>query len=572
MDYVQNYNPWPWLGTPLVSLLAAALPVVVLFHLLVVRRMSPPAAAASGALAAFLVATLVYRMPVSQATMAFLSGAAFGLVPVAWVVVNAMFFHNLTVVTGKFEIIRRSVAGVSPDHRLQAVLIGFSFGAFLEGAAGGGAPVAISSALLAGLGFDPFLAAGLCLIANTSPVAFGALGTPILTLSRVTGLEADALAAMAGTQLPLLSCLIPFWMVRSMVGWRETLEVLPALLVSGVSFAACQYLFAHHRALWGLTDLASGIASLLAVGGLLVFWKPRRLWRFGADPRAAPAPGERLLPGTVLAGWVPFGILFVLFAGLGFLQRRLEGTPEHPVRLGPIPTVVWIEAPGLHGRVLRGEAVLSPQQRALPVALRTREEAVFRLNWLTTPGSIVLMASALSILFLRPSARQIAMAARRTAAQMKIPVPTIAAMMGLGFITRYGGSDATLGLAFTRTGALYPFFAPLLGWLGVFLTGTDAASNALFGSLQKITAQGLGLSPILICAANSTGGVMGKMIDAQSLCVATAATDQVGRESDLFKFVVWPSAILAVLVGLVVLIQAYWFTPAGGPLAGAGWP
>lgn len=555
MPYVQDYNP---IGSAFLSTIAAALPVLALFLMLVVWRKPAPLAAAAGAGVAFLLAVALYRMPVGMATMSFLHGVCFGLIPVAWVVANAMFLYNLTVVTGRFEAVRRSVAGLSADHRIQAVLIGFSFGAFLEGAAGGGTPVAICGALLVGLGFKPFLAAALCLLANTSPVAFGGLGTPIVTLDGVTGLGVEKLAVTAGRQLPILSCIIPIWMVRCMVKWRETFEVLPILIVAGGSFAVSQYWFAHHPRLWVLTDIASAVVSLLCSAIFLRFWKPKSTWRFESD---LPATGALppLTAGQVFKGWLPFGILFVLFFGYGLdTDRRIEGLPKKPTVIAGIQTTYWIKVPGLHGQVQRGEQVLSKEQRDLPPAERERESAIFRLNWLTTPGTIVLLSSFLSILALGISRQHVKAAFLTTMRQMKIPVPTIAIMMGLGFITRYGGLDATLGLAFTHTGFLYPFFAALLGWLGVFLTGTDASSNALFGSLQKLTALNLGLNPILTATANSTGGVMGKMIDAQSICVATAATDQIGKEADIFKFVVWHSFILASIVGAIVLIQAYW--------------
>ncbi len=553
MGYVQEYNP---LGNAFLSTLAASLPVLALFLLLVVWRKPAPIAATAGALVAFLLAVLLYHMPAGMATVSFFYGCSFGLVPVAWVVANAMFLYNLTVVTGKFEAVRRSVAGLSADHRIQAVLIGFSFGAFLEGAAGGGTPVAICGALLVGLGFRPFLAAALCLLANTSPVAFGGLGTPILTLAGVTGLDAATLAAAAGRQLPILSCIIPIWMVRLMVKWKETFEVLPILVVAGGSFAVSQYFFAHQPNLWGLTDIASSVVSLVCSALFLRVWKPKRTWRFESSKQES-ASTSPLTAGEVFKGWLPFGILFVLFFALGLDRNHwVEGTQNEPRALGPVQTSYWIRVPALHDRVARGDQVLPAEQRALPIEKRG-EPAILKLNWLTTPGTVVLLTSLISIAALRITRDQVKTAFWTTVRQMRIPVPTIAIMMGLGFITRYGGLDATLGLAFTHTGKLYPFFAALLGWLGVFLTGTDASSNALFGSLQKLTAIQLGLNPILMATANSTGGVMGKMIDAQSICVATAATDQIGKEADLFKFVVWHSFILASIVGAIVLVQAY---------------
>jgi lactate permease len=544
--YTQNYHP---LASEALSTLVAALPVLVLFYLLVVQRALAPWAAAGGAAAALLIAVTVYRMPAVMAGLAFVNGALFGLLPICWTIVNAMLLYNLTVVTGRFERIKQSVAGLSADHRLQAVLIAFAFGAFLEGAAGGGTPVAICAAMLVGLGFDPFLAAGLCLIANTSPVAYGGFGTPILTLQSVTSLDAQKLSHMAGNQLPLLSCLIPIWLVRCMCGWRETMEVLPAIAVAGVSFAICQYLFAHSAA-FPLTDIAGGLFSMVATGIFLRYWQPRQTWRFEthgrkATPAAqgAPIPSKRLTLADTVSAWMPFLLLCALMLLVGLSRKSIDAWS-----MGPMRGAYELHMPHLDQQV----------QRTPPVVEKvTREPAVFRLNWVTTPGTPIVVTALLLLPMLRVSRRQLLEATTLTARQMMIPVPTIVCMLGLGSVTRLGGLDATLGMAFKHTGLLYPFFAAVLGWLGVFLTGTDAASNALFGSLQKITALQLGLNPILIATANSTGGVMGKMIDAQSICVATAATERVGTEADIFRFVIRHSIALAAIMGIIVLLQAY---------------
>lgn len=547
--YVQQYSP---LSSALLSTLLAALPVLTLFFILVVLRRPAPLAAAGGAVVALLAAVLFYGMPVGMAGMAFLNGALFGLLPICWVIANAMFLYNITVVTGRFEGIKNSVAGLSADHRLQAVLIAFAFGAFLEGAAGGGTPVAICAAMLVGLGFQPFLAAGLCLIANTSPVAYGGFGTPILTLEGVTGLPAQQLSHMAGNQLPLLSCLIPFWLVRCMCGWKETVAVLPAILVAGGSFALCQYFFAHSSA-FPLTDIAGGLISLLITAVFLRFWRPREIWRFEThtgDACSGEEAGDRpsstvprmSIPAAV-AAWAPFLTLCLLMVAVGTSKKRLD-----TLAIGPIRGAYEIPLPGLHQRVARTPPVVEKY---------TLEPALFKFNWITTPGTSVLAATLVTLVLLRVRRDQMRTAFQRTVGQMTVPVPTIVCMLGLASVTRLGGLDATLGMAFKQTGFLYPFFAAILGWLGVFLTGTDAGSNALFGSLQKITALQLGLNPVLICVANSTGGVMGKMIDAQSICVATAATERVGTEADIFKWVVWHSLVLACLVGLLVLLQAY---------------
>jgi lactate permease len=476
-----------------------------------------------------------------------LNGALFGLMPICWTIASAMLLYNITVETGRFEGIKNSVAGLSADHRLQAVLIGFAFGAFLEGAAGGGTPVAICGAMLVGLGFDPFLAAGLCLIANTSPVAYGGFGTPLLTLAGVTNLNVQTLSEMAGNQLPLLSCLVPLWLVWLMCGWRDTAEVLPAIAVAGVSFAICQFGFSHSRA-FPLTDIAGGLISLAVTAGFLHVWRPKRLWRFELR-RGEPTPEQpfvamkRMGVGATLHAWLPFLILCGLMVLVGVYRDPIDHW-----RVGPVRSLYELHMPYLDQKV----------QRTPPVVEKTTlEAAVFKLNWITTPGSSVFLTAMISLPLLRVTRRQFRGALIRTYRQMAIPVPTIVFMLGLGSITRLGGLDATLGMAFKSTGMFYPFFAAILGWLGTFLTGTDAASNALFGSLQKITALQLRLSPVLITVANSTGGVMGKMIDAQSICVATAATDRVGTEADLFKFVFRHSIALAAITGGLVLLQAY---------------
>jgi lactate permease len=587
-------------GSSLVSTLFAALPVLVLFWLLVPRRWLAPKAGAAAALAAFVVAVLVYQMPADMALMSFVHGAGFGLLPVGWTIFNAMLLYNITVQTGKFDIVRRSVAGLSGDARIQALLIAFAFGAFLEGAAGGGTPVAICGAILVGLGFNPFLAAVLCLIANTSPVAYGGLGTPILVLHGVTGLDDKALSVMAGHQLPLLSLFIPLYMVKCMCSWRKTLEIWPALLVSGGSFAVFQYTFAtFHVAfpdivLYPMTDIGGGIFSLLVTAVFLKFWKPRQEWHFSADEARANGSGQAQGPqdphtaeaqallgsgppepagkeppltfASVSMAWMPFILMSVLLLLTGIVrQHEGERKQKGPVMIGPVETNYILPIARLHGQSLRDERLHDPA-----TGEQKGESAEFNFAWLTAPGTPVFIAALLSMLMLRMKPAAIWWVIKRTCVQMKIPIPTIAFMLGLSYITRYAGMDATLGFAFAGTGAAYPFFAPLLGWLGVFLTGTDAGSNALFGSLQKITATqvhgataalasnlDLGQAQVLICTSNSTGGVMGKMIDAQSIVVATAATNQLGKEADIFKAVFWHSVFLAVIVGVITLLQAY---------------
>jgi lactate permease len=557
------------------STILAALPVVTLFWLLVMRRWLAPKAAACGALVAFLIAVIVYQMPPAMAGMAFVHGAAFGLLPVGFTIFNTMLLYNITVETGHFVTVRRSVSDLSADARIQAILIGFAFGAFLEGAAGGGTPVAICGAILVGLGFDPFLAAVICLIANTSPVAYGGLGTPLITLSGVTDIPTETLSIMAGHQLPILSFIIPTYMVRCMCGWKRTYEVWPALLVSGGSFALFQLTFATIHAyvpklvLYPMTDIGGGIFSLIVTGIFLKFWKPQNEWHFTSESTVKTQEAPLSMWQKTIA-WAPYAIMSVFLLLTGFV-RQAEGTG--PVRIGSIQTNYLIPIPGLHKESFRDQQLLEEGREHLP------EKAEFNFTWLTNPGTPVLLAALISMAMLRMTAGQIGRVFQRTFIQMKIPIPTIACMLGLSYITRYAGMDATLGIAFAQTALLYPFFAALLGWLGVFLTGTDAGSNALFGSLQKITATEIfnnhpnvfaGLSrqqlQVLITTANSTGGVMGKMIDAQSICVATAATNQIGKEADIFKAVLWHSIILASIVGIITMLQAYlhafsWLVP-----------
>jgi lactate permease len=576
----------------LLSIVFAALPVLVLFWLLVPRRWLASKAGAMAALVAWIIAVAVYGMPPLMAGLAFLNGALFGLLPVGWTIFNAMLLYNVTVQTGKFDIVRRSVAGLSGDARVQAILIAFAFGAFLEGSAGGGTPVAICGAILVGLGFDPFLAAVLCLIANTSPVAYGGLGTPLITLTGVTGLSTDTLSVMAGHQLPLLSLFIPLYMVKCMCSWKQTWEVWPALLVAGGSFAVFQFCFAtihawpglSHIVIYPMTDIGGGIFSLVVTAVFLKFWKPREEWHFDSATRHPPSAirptekadsGKRIAEGgkeppltawNITVAWFPFVLMSILLLLTGLVRQR-EGERKKlgPVMIGPVETNYIFTIPGLDKQSFRDARLQEGNGKT-----QTAEEATFNFAWLTAPGTAVFVAALLSMALLRMNQHQIRWTFKRTFLQMKIPIPTICFMLGLSYVTRYAGMDATLGFAFAGSGMLYPFFAPLLGWLGVFLTGTDAGSNALFGSLQKITATqihspavfphlDLSQLQVLICTSNSTGGVMGKMIDAQSIVVATAATNQLGKEADIFKAVLWHSILLAVVVGLLTLVQAYVF-------------
>jgi lactate permease len=579
MGWVQVYDP---LGNAWLSTLAASFPIVLLLVALAAFEWRAHWAALAGLVAALAVSIAIYGMPLDTAGATALYGAAYGLFPIGWIILNAVFLYNLTVETGQFEIVKGSVARLSADRRIQALLVAFSFGAFIEGAAGFGTPVAITAALLMGLGFTPLYAAGLSLIANTAPVAYGAIGTPIITLAAVTGLPVEALSAMAGRQLPIVSVIIPAWLVVTMSGWKGLRGVWPAVLVSGGTFAIVQFLWSNYVGP-ELVDIIGGLASLGCLALFCTWWKPREAWEFpeaaGAPASPPELPGVAANTGTVRA-WMPWVFLsiFVTVWGAGPIKAFLNGGPSaagaylatgrapapHPV-LSPA-----FDVPGLHRVVFRDHPVeVEPvdRTRLADEAYRASraEPARFTFNWLSATGTAILFAALATILYLRIPFRVALRVAGGTLHRMRAPLVTIAFMLSLGFVTRYGGTDATLGLAFTKTGVLYPFFAAMLGWLGVALTGSDTSSNVLFGSLQKITAQQLGLDPVLITTANSTGGVMGKMVDAQSIVVATAATNQQGQEGRILRFVFWHSIALAAIMGIIVMLQAYvvpWMVPA----------
>ncbi len=564
MPWTQNYDPF---GSPWLSPLAAAVPVVLLLGLLATGRVSALRAAAAGLAAALLMAIFAFTPAevsreggpglagwVGAMLAAAGYGAAFGLLPIGWIVLAAIFLYSLIVETGRFDVVKRSLLALSDDRRLQALLIAFCFGAFLEGAAGFGTPVAISAALLVGAGFTPLRAAGLALLANTAPVAFGALGTPVTTLARVTGLDELRLSAMAGRQLPFFSLLIPAWLVAAMAGWRGALGVWPALLVCGGTFALVQFLTANYHGPW-LVDVIAGVASLAALALFLKVWKPRTVWRFPDEGRPPPGDEAPAPPGraAVVSAWVPWVLLTVLVF--------LWGLPPVKAFLGR--TSVKVAVPALHGAVARARPVVPA-----PVV----EDAYYDFNWLGATGTGIFLAAVLSALWLGVPPARFLHIGWQTLRRLGGPLLTIACMLAIAFTTRYSGMDATLGLAFTRTGAAYPFFAALLGWVGVALTGSDTSANALFGSLQTITAGRLveaGVLPlsadraaVLLATANSTGGVMGKMIDAQSIVVAAAATRQPGQEGAVLRSVFLHSLVLAALMGVLVLVQAYGWTEA----------
>ena len=554
MVWEHSYDP---LGSPWLSTVIAAVPLGVLLGLLAFAGWSGRRAAVAGLLAALAIAVGVFGMPVDAAVAAALNGALFGLFPIGWIIVAAMFLYRLCVEAGALEVMKRSVTALSADHRIQALLIAFSFGAFLEGAAGFGAPVAISAALMVGAGFPALEAACLALVANTAPVAFGALGTPIVTLAKVTGLDERAISAMAGHQLPLFSLIVPAWMVWMMAGWRGLVGVWPAVLVCGGTFAAVQYAMATFVGA-ALVDVVGGVASLVVLAAFLRVWKPGREWRHGGG-WSEPSGGEAWdSPARIAWAWMPWALLSaaVFVWGLPPARAVLEGRGDGPI-LDRAVVAPEIAVPRLDGRVAK-----------VPPATRERREietAVYRFNWLSAAGTGIFVAALVSVPWLGVGWRRAGVIAGTTVLGLADSLVTIAAMLALAFVTRYSGTDVTLGLALTATGSAYAFFAPLLGWLGVALTGSDTSSNAMFGSLQRVTAEQLGLDPLLICTANSTGGVMGKMIDAQSIVVSATATGTQRGEGAILRRVFPHSLALAVLMGLLVWLQSgplSWMVPA----------
>jgi lactate permease len=589
--YHQNYDP---AGNVLLSTLLAAIPICVLLYFIALhphrdkdgRRhlgISAPYAAFLGVIAAFAVSCLVFGMPVASAVSAFALGTLSGFLGIIWIVLGAMFLYTMTVITGKFEIVKESIVHISFDRRLQCVLIAFSFGAIIEGTSGFGTPVAIAGAVMVGLGFRPFQSAVLNLLANTAPVAWGAIGTPIVTLAAVSKLDETTLSAMAGHQLPFVSILVPFWLVAVFVKmeggtWKEVFEVWPAALVAGASFAAMQLMASGSVPFHLMTDVVSGVFSVICTALFLRFvWHPKTRFLLKSEREAlasaraaqvAPAPDWKYpySVGQTVYAWLPWMILIACCAiwGLPEFKKLLNGlfsSVAFKTTLlgsnfgGTLSLPVW-EMPSLHNLVQRMPPVVP--DGAAP------EAAKFTINWLSAAGTGVFVAAILSGLVLQLTGDQWKSALTQTGRRMATPVLVIGQVLGLGFLTRYAGTDAVLGLAFTGAGFLYPFFAAYLGWLGVFLTGSDTASNALFGSLQRITAQQLHLNEVLVVATNSTGGVMGKMIDAQSIMVAGAACYDDPKErahslGPIFRTVWWHSIGGASVIGLIALMQAYVF-------------
>ena len=543
----QIYDPF---GNTALSTCAAALPVVTLLVLIASNKVKAHIAAVIALIVANLVAIVIFTMPADMSLRATVLGAVTGFFPIGWIVLNVIFLYRLTVEKGAFETLQTTIGGVTEDRRLQLLLIAFSFGAFFEGASGFGTPVAVTGAILIGLGFSPLAASGLSLIANTAPVAYGALGTPIAGLSSVTGIDPFLLGAMVGRQLPFFSLIVPFWLIWAFAGWKGTKEIWPAILITGVSFAIPQFLISNFINPW-IVDIGASLISMACLIGFLKVWQPKKVWTSPAlrshDESASSAKrssGSSKKPSSAqvwmsLLPWIIVCVILLLW-GTNYIKAILNAyaTWNYPV-------------PGLHNMINKVAPV---------VPVPTKEGAVFSFTWLSYTGSGMLIAAIISGLLMGFTPARLVKSYVETIKVCGYSLITISAMLAIGTLTRLSGIDATLGLAFAGTGVLYPFFGTLLGWLGVALTGSDTASNILFGNLQKITSEQLGLSPILMAAANSSGGVMGKMIDAQSIVVASTATNWFGHEGTILRFVFKHSIALACLVGVLVMLQAYVFT------------
>lgn len=577
MKYLQNYNP---VGNFWLSVIIAAVPILTLLYFLALHPhkakngqkllgIYAPYAAAIAALVALLVCLFVMKMPTTTTGAAFGLGVISGLFPIGWIIFGAIFLYIMTVVTGKFEIVKDSIAGITADRRLQALLVAFCFGAFIEGASGFGTPVAVAGAIMVGLGFRPLTAAVICLIANTAPVAWGAIGTPVLTLAKVTGLPDGLITQMAGRQLPFFSIIIPFWLVATLVlmekgKWKDVWEVWPAILVTGVSFATAQFLMAQWQQT-GLVDILAGMFSIIVTSLFLRVYTPKRILtnemayaladgREAGEAKVIPKHGHSW--PVMLQAWAPWAFLaiFVTLWGVPSIKTFLDGLFAPSFAVPYLDGVVFTTAP------------VSPTAVA-----KTGTAAVYTFNLITSAGTGILIAAFITgTIFLKVSLAQWKEILVTTVVRLKIPITVIALVFGLSYVTRYAGTDAILALAFVKTGSVYPFFAVMVGWLGVFLTGSDTASNSLFGNLQQITAKQLGLNPLLIVTANSTGGVMGKMIDPQSITVATTvcyedAEEGINAVGIIFRKVFWHSVALAILMGILVYLQAYvltWMIPA----------
>lgn len=538
MNWTQVTDPF---NSIVLSALVAAVPVLFIFWALVIRKMKGYVASLLTLIVATAFSILVYKMPFKLALLSDFHGILYGLFPICWIIIGALFLYNVTVKSGQFEIIKSSIASITSDRRIQAILIAFSFGSFLEGAAGMGTPVAITAAMLAGLGFNPLYAAGLCLIANTAPVAFGAVGIPIITASQVSGIPEMAVSQMVGRTLPFISVLVPFYLVFLMCGFRRSVEVLPAIFVSGISFAFFQWFISNYVSP-ALPDIIAGLASIICMILLLKIWKPRTVWQFTDYEKKESKIGSSYSSGQILRAWSPFIIMTVMIVAWG-----LQPVKDLLNSFGQIK----FDIPGLKDSIMREDGS--------PLVIRP-----FDFNYLSASGSVLLISAIISIPLAGMKPRDAFKLFFDTLYQLRFTIVTIASVLGFAFITNYSGMSITIAVALAGTGFLFPFFSPLLGWLGVFLTGSDTSSNALFCQLQHVTAAKIGIDPVVTVAANATGGVTGKMISPQSIAVGTASTGLVGRESELLRFTIRHSLIMLLIICLFTFLQAYllkWMIP-----------
>jgi lactate permease len=538
MNWTQEVNP---LNTIALSAIIASLPLIFIFWALIIKKMKGYMASLITTIVAIIIAVLVYGMPVKLSLLSTLHGALYGFFPICWIIIGAVFLYNVSVKAGQFEIIKSFMTSITTDRRLQALLIAFSFGSFLEGAAGMGAPVAITSAMLVGMGFNPLYAAGICLIANTAPVAFGSVGVPITIASQVSGIPEMGISQMVGRTLPIIAIFIPFYLVTLMAGFKRSFEVLPAMLVSGLVFAIVQWVVANYLGPM-LPSLLAGLASIVCLMVLLRFWKPKAIWRFSDEPPVSTEVQLKYTAGQIVRAWSPFLIMTVLIVlwGLQPVKTVLNS-------IGQIKFFI----PGLQGAILNSDGS--------PLAIK-----VFDLNYLSNSGTAMLFAVLISLPLIGMSYKEGLKVYLSTLYQLRFTIITITSIVGFAFIANYSGMSITMALALASTGILFPFFSPILGWLGVFMTGSDTSSNALFCKLQRVSAENIGIDPIITVSANASGGVVGKMISPQSIAVGAAAIGLVGKESDLFRFTVKHSFIMLFIMCIITVLQAYvltWMIP-----------
>ena len=562
----QIYDP---MGNIWLSSAIALIPIIFFFLALAVFRLKGSVAGTITVVLALLVALFLYQMPVTLALSSAIYGFFYGLWPIAWIIIGAVFLYKVTVKTGQFDIIRSSILSLTQDQRLQMLLVGFAFGTFLEGAAGFGAPVAITAALLVGLGFKPLYAAGLCLIVNTAPVAFGAMGIPIIVAGQVSGVETHAISQMVGRQLPFIVPIVLVWIMAIMDGWRGVRETFPAIVVGGGSFAIAQFLTSNYIGP-ELPDITAAIASLVSLTLLFKVWQPKHIFRFenqvdGKNQMgdntsvSAPLPNTHYSPAQIIKAWMPFVILTAmvsLWSIKPFKDLFVKGKDGHPDG-ALVDMVMSINVPYLHNAV----------QKLPPVVTKiTDYAAIYKFDWFSATGTAIMLAAIISIVMLKMRPKQALSTFGETINELRTPIYSIGMVLAFAFIANYSGLSATLALALAHTGKAFTFFSPFLGWLGVFLTGSDTSANALFAALQATTARQIGVPEVLLVAANTSGGVTGKMISPQSIAIACAATGLVGKESDLFRFTVKHSIIFTIMMGVLITLQAYvvpWMIPQG---------